>query len=164
MSTGYSEARTFQTFIQQRLPKPKRMEFANFSSVIIPLATNTINSFLIAMDSGDVELFSSCFTDTGTCTIKIANATSTGTSELQALCKGLHEKFIGVRHWEGNICLRQTKKDALTSTSYWKALDGGEIVSTGIHKDVLECDGESCKIISREIIHTWTKAGGHIVN
>jgi hypothetical protein len=139
------------------------MEFANFAAVIIPLATNTINKVMIAMDSGDSELFSSCFTETGTCTIQIANNTThTGTAELQKLCKTLSEKFSGVRHWEGNVCLQEGEEGGLTNTSYWKAMNGGEVVSTGIHKDILECDGETCKIIERIIIHTWTKEGGHI--
>ena len=128
----------------------------------IPVATNVLNTVMIAMDSGDAELFSSCFTDSGSCTIQIANKTHTGTEELRQLCMALSQKFRGVRHWEGNVCLQATD-EGLTNTSYWKALDGGEIVSTGIHRDVLECDGKNCKIVSRQIIHTWTKAGGHVV-
>ena len=144
------------------LPNMSSMELASFGSVIVPLATNTLNSIMIAMDEGDAALFASCYTPDGTCTIKLANKTSTGTEALSALCMGLHNKFKGVRHWEGNVCIRQPEPGVLTNTSYWKALSGGEIISTGIHKDVLECDGETCKIKSREIIHTWTKEGGHV--
>jgi hypothetical protein len=138
------------------------MEFAAFAAVIVPLATNTINSVMIAMDEGDEELFASCFTDSGTCTIKLANKTFTGKEELKTLCTSLHNKFKGKRHWEGNVCIRQGEPGVLTNTSYWKALDGGDIISTGIHRDIIECDGETCKIVSREIIHTFTQEQGHI--
>ena len=138
------------------------MEFSSFASVIVPLATNCMHSVMIAMDEGDSELFASCFTSEGSCTIKVADKTSTGHDELKQLCASLHSKFQGIRHWEGNVCVRQAGPGVLSNTSYWKALNGGEIVSTGIHKDIIECDGETCKIVAREIIHTWTKEGGHI--
>ena len=59
----------------------------------IPVATNVLNTVMIAMDSGDAELFSSCFTDSGSCTIQIANKTHTGTEELRQLCMALSPKF-----------------------------------------------------------------------
>ena len=139
------------------------MEFCNFASVIVPLATNAVNQIMIAMDAGNEDAFAGQFTETGTCHVIVMDRTFEGTSELKGLCKTLHTKFKGVRHWEGNVCITQ-EEDGLTNTSYWKAMNGGECVSTGMHKDILECDGETCKIISRTIIHFWTKAGGHITS
>lgn len=48
-----------------------------------------------------------------------------------------------------------------TNVSYWKAMDGGEIVSTGIHRDRLVLLDGVWIIRHRVIDHTWTKAGGH---
>ena len=75
------------------------------------------------------------------------------------------------RHWEGNVSLTDSEVDGeVHNTSYWQALSGGEVVSTGIHKDVLvyvypsESSSEAgWKIKSREILHVWTKAGGHVI-
>ena len=48
-----------------------------------------------------------------------------------------------------------------TNVSYWKAMDGGEIVSTGIHRDRLVPLDGVWVIRHRLNDHTWTKAGGH---
>ena len=51
-----------------------------------------------------------------------------------------------------------------TSLSYWKALDGGEIVAIGIHEDCLmRCPVSGWLLAGRIIRHVWTKAGGHVV-
>ena len=51
----------------------------------------------------------------------------------------------------------------ICNSSYWKALNGGEIVSIGRHLDVFikTSDGNLlCK--HRVIQHVWTKEDGHI--
>ena len=51
----------------------------------------------------------------------------------------------------------------ICNTSYWKALHGGEVFSTGRHFDVFikNKDGNwLCK--ERVIQHVWTKDDGHI--
>ena len=134
----------------------------------IPLATNCINQVMLAMDAGDEESFSNQFTEDGACTVKIMGKTFTGTDSLMELCNTLHTKFKGVRHWEGNVCLTQNEGSVggseWVNRSYWKALNGGEVVSTGLHEDKLVCNADTgaFKIVTRTINHFWTKAGGHI--
>lgn len=132
---------------------------------------NLLNRVMLAMDSGDGETFADCFTADGTCSIKISGAKACGCDELLSLCMDIHAKFcagptIRCRHWEGNVCILPAASTAreLKNESYWKALNGGEVVSTGIHRDRIVSIGDEWKILSREIIHTWTKAGGHIMH
>jgi len=70
---------------------------------------------------------------------------------------------------KGNVCVDVQflegpdgdKVENVTNTSYWKALDGGQVVSTGIHRDTFRLCGSHYLIASRVIDHTWTKEGGH---
>lgn len=132
----------------------------------IPLATNCVNQVMLAMDAGDEETFARQFTEDGACTVKIMGKTFNGTDSLKELCNTLHTKFKGVRHWEGNVCLTQNEGSLgeWVNRSYWKAMDGGECISTGLHEDILVCDADTgtFKIVTRTITHFWTKAGGHI--
>ena len=132
---------------------------------------NLLNRVMLAMDSGDGETFADCFTADGTCSVKISGAKASGCDELVSLCMNIHSKFcagptLRCRHWEGNVCIlpATSTEGELTNESYWKALNGGEIVSTGIHRDKIVCIAGEWQILSREIVHTWTKAGGHILN
>jgi len=78
------------------------------------------------------------------------------------LCTFLHEKFASCRHWEGNVCVELIGPGKATNVSYWKALDGGEVVSTGTHRDTLKEESPGhWRVEKRVIEHTWTKAGGH---
>ena len=124
----------------------------------IALITNTLNSCMVAMDNGDTEWFADCYTEDGECTIIKANATKTGRDELKGLCSFLYSKFSHCKHWEGNISVRSCESiNQCTNISYWKAISDNEIVSTGIHRDVLvKCDNE-WKIKSRVIEHTYSK-------
>ncbi|CAM9267586.1 unnamed protein product [Ectocarpus fasciculatus] len=122
---------------------------------------NVLNRVMLAMDAGDGAAFAACYTPDGTCDVIISGSHKTGTSELVGLAVFLHEKFPTCRHWEGNVCVTETE-EGVTNKSYWKAIDGGEIVSTGIHEDILMQIEGKWLIKSRIIKHTWTKAGGHI--
>ena len=106
----------------------------------IPVATNVLNTVMIAMDSSDAELFCPASRTAGPARFK-SPIRRTRARRSCANSAWRSPKIRGVRHWEGNVCLQATD-EGLTNTSYWKALDGGEIVSTGIHRDVLECDGK----------------------
>jgi hypothetical protein len=123
--------------------------------------TNVLNRCMLAVDQGDGRAFSSCFTHDGTCEVVVSGANKAGHAELAGLCMFLHEKFPTCRHWEGNVCVTGSVLGA-TNRSYWKALDGGEVVSTGIHEDQLVRPDDVWLISKRVIRHTWTKAGGHI--
>ena len=99
-------------------------------------------------------------------------------------------RFRTCRHWEGNVCLTAgAEAGTVTNVSYWKAMDGGECVSTGIHRDTLVLNGPAAasggattgatasaisvfagtaderkwRVQSRVISHTWTKAAGHVL-
>ena len=127
---------------------------------------NTLNRAMLAMDRGDGNAFAACFHAGARCFVRISSAQAEGPDALAALCRAIHAKFPTCRHWEGNVCVTPDSSghpDLCTNESYWKALDGGECVSTGLHRDTLRkgADG-TWKIAERAILHTWTKAGGHI--
>ena len=149
---------------QQLLNSEKKMN--------IVLCTNTINRVMIAMDLGDGQNFANCFTDDGSCHVALSNTTKIGRTELADLCVGLHNRFKDCYHWEGTVSIWPVRQAEcqnenvveMRNTSYWKAMSGGECVSTGIHEDILvfqEKENE-WKIRSRKILHTWTKGGGMI--
>lgn len=124
----------------------------------LALITNTLNSCMVAMDNGDAGWFADCYTEDGECTIVKVNTTKTGREELMELCSFLHGKFAHCKHWEGNISVRPSDSlDQCTNVSYWKAISGNEIISTGIHRDVLIKCGDCWKIKSRIIEHTYSK-------
>jgi hypothetical protein len=123
---------------------------------------NLLNSVMVAMDKGDGAAFAACYCPDGSCDVIINGAHKSGTTELAALGVFLHDKFPTCKHWEGNVCVTANAGGNASNFSYWKALDGGEIVSTGIHEDQLVCCDDVWLIQHRVIRHTWTKAGGHI--
>mgnify|MGYP000630757288 FL=1 len=100
--------------------------------------------------------------------IKIAKSKSEGREAIAKSCEGIHGKFCSAplrcKHWEGNVYVETVNENTATNLSYWKALSGGEIVSTGIHRDTFvrsQTDG-AWLVKYRMIEHTWTKAGGHV--
>merc|ERR1711894_312912 len=95
----------------------------------------------------------------------------TGHQEIEGLCKFLNQKFASCTHWEGNVVLKRKQSNQtaenqdyeICNKSYWKALHGGETISTGRHIDtfIKTSDGHwLCK--HRIIQHVWTKEDGHI--
>ena len=143
--------------------------------------TNTVNRIMMAMDAGDGDAFAASFTEDGVCEIAINGARAEGRDALRKLGIGIHAKFAHCRHWEGNVTVRRSAAGELTNISYWKALDGGEVVSTGTHYDTLVQERVSTGakggllamlgvkgghfewlIKSRRIVHTWTKAAGRV--
>ena len=112
---------------------------------------------MMALDAADSPAFASCFTEDGSCEIKLTGGLSTGRVALEGLCDALHGKFGHLRHWEGNVTVVEGDGDTLHQHSYWKALRGGECVATGVHRDVMvESDG-AWLIKQRIIEHTWRK-------
>ena len=136
---------------------------ASVSGEEIALATNVLNDNLNQMDLGDGAGFAACYAENGTLRVCLTDGTCRGRVEIAAMGEKLHEKFSLCKHWEGNVCVKRGEDGKLTNHSLWKALNGGEVVSTGTHDDVLvkQEDG-SWLIESRVIKHTWTAAGGHI--
>lgn len=134
---------------------------ARISGEDIAVIQNLLNRVMHAMDDGDGPAFAACFTADGTCDILLNGAHKSGTAELADLGVFLHAKFPTCRHWEGNVCVVGTVTGA-ANKSYWKALEGGDVVSTGIHEDQLVLQNGEWLIQARTIRHTWTKTGGHI--
>ena len=146
---------------------PPRFSTSMNTNLVTSAATNCLNQIMLAMDNGDEQAFASAFDPAGTCRVRIMNKEFTGESELAGLCATLHAKFKGMRHWEGNVCIQrdlEANPIRFLNTSYWKAMDGGECVSTGMHEDVLKYDEVTgtCVIQNRIVTHFWTKAAGHI--
>jgi len=130
--------------------------------------TNVVHRLMHCMDQSYSKGFANCFTEDGVLEIKIAKSKATGRAEIEKSCEALHNKFctapLHCRHWEGNIYVETINENTATNLSYWKAISGGEIVSTGIHRDTLVRSQKDGKwlVKYRIIEHTWTKAGGHI--
>ena len=129
---------------------------------------NLLNSVMVYMDTGNSAEFSKCFVENGTLRIVLANSLSSGREAIAKVCDSLHNKFCKAptycKHWEGNVSLTAGVNGSIENVSYWKSVSGGEILSTGIHRDVLQRNPGSGKweIQTRIIEHTWTKAGGHV--
>lgn len=145
------------------------MESASPSGLQIARVTNLLNRVMLAMDSGDGAAFAACFAAGGRCEIAISGAAAEGREALESLCAGIHGRFCAgpdlmCRHWESNICVSRGTPGSgfLTNRSYWKALNGGEIISTGMHDDTLVCVDGEWKIATRVITHCWNKTTGHI--
>jgi hypothetical protein len=127
--------------------------------------TNILHQLLFAMDRNDHELFASLFTQNGSCEVKKAGLIVSGSENLGNLCKSIHSKFSPALHMEANVVLDISDIGTATNKSYWYAVLGGEIVSTGFHYDsfVLTKNREgteSWKVENRVIEHHWTKEGG----
>ena len=51
----------------------------------------------------------------------------------------------------------------ICNKSYWKALQGGEVVSVGLHFDTFTKNGHGNWLCQKRVIqHVWTKDDGHI--
>eukprot|EP01006_Ploeotia_vitrea_P009188 TRINITY_DN21595_c0_g2_i1.p1 TRINITY_DN21595_c0_g2~~TRINITY_DN21595_c0_g2_i1.p1 ORF type:complete len:152 (-),score=21.17 TRINITY_DN21595_c0_g2_i1:88-543(-) len=121
--------------------------------------TNVLNKCMLAMDNGDEDEFASCFVEDGMLEIVL---TKTETKDLRNVCKTIKQKFPTAQHWEGNVYVQFQDNEHATNVSYWKAIDGGEIVSQGKHFDKLVKVDGVWKMQQRKIVHVWTKAAGHI--
>eukprot|EP00040_Diaphanoeca_grandis_P019567 m.103328 g.103328 ORF g.103328 m.103328 type:complete len:191 (+) comp27493_c0_seq1:76-648(+) len=132
----------------------------NVTNVAYGKCNVILHSALIAIDECCPGDFAKCFTQTGICEILLTSTKVVGSVALENLCGGLSSTFKGVRHWEGNVCLRE-HDGHLINVSYWKALRGGDIISTGIHVDRFADHGGSA-IAHRIIAHTF--AGGKTVD
>ena len=129
----------------------------------IALVQNVLNRVMLALDDGDGEAFAGCFTPDGTCDVRLNGAHKEGADELAALCEFLHSKFATCRHWEGNVCVTAGPDGTLKNVSYWKAMDGGTCVSTGVHRDTLvHSETAGWQLKARVIEHVWTADGGHV--
>lgn len=119
---------------------------------------------MIAMDEGHGAAFAACFTKDAQCDVSLTGASAVGTDELANLAVAIKQRFHPARHWEGNVTINQdgVNGETATNVSYWKALNGEETISTGIHLDTLRNENGEWLIEKREIKHTWTKECGHI--
>ena len=161
---GCSAAKQEQT---EKEPPRSRISGDDIASI-----TNLLNRVMITMDRGDGDAFARCFLEkTGSVKIAINGANAVGRTSLAALCSGIYKKFcagedggLHCRHWEGNVCISSDgdRSGHASNTSYWKALNGGTVVSTGLHIDELVLINGEWMLSSRRILHTWTKGGGHI--
>ena len=130
--------------------------------------TNTLHRVLFAMDSNDHELFASSFTEDGVCEVKKSGLIVKGRSDLKNFCNTIHLKFKPALHIESNVIVNirsENNAARATTKSYWYAILGGDIISTGFHHDELvpssNDDGhETWKLQHRIIEHHWTKSGG----
>ena len=110
---------------------------------------------MMAIDMGDGEGFAKQFhPEYGTVKVLKVGVEKKGAAELSAFCEGLHAKFAGCTHWEGNVCLtkiqdgfdggeyqselmglvapgRKVHECAIwLNQSYWKCMDGGWKLTT----------------------------------
>ena len=136
--------------------------------------TNVLNGLMVCMDTGKSKKFASFFYDSpnSSVTIKIAGKTASGREDIGKLCDGLYQKFcIGdspCKHWEGNVFLEKVLslqgEVVIENTSYWKSIQGGEIMSTGLHRDTFKQSKENSRwyLLNRTIEHVWTKGSGFV--
>ena len=63
---------------------------------------------------------------------------------------------------ESNVHIKMLDDNTAENESYWTAVLGGEIVSTGSHEDVLvRCEfTKRWRFHKRVVRHHWTKDGG----
>mmetsp|Transcript_35648 Transcript_35648/g.72654 ORF Transcript_35648/g.72654 Transcript_35648/m.72654 type:complete len:164 (-) Transcript_35648:139-630(-) len=126
-------------------------------------ASNTINTYMIALDQGSRDRFAQLFMDrSGSCEVVKMGKVFSGRSELRELCSLLHERFLGAMHFEANPTLRLLPDGRVANESYWYAVMDGKMTSMGIHTDILVVEPETKQWVfqSRKIVHTWTKDGG----
>lgn len=121
------------------------------------------------MDTNDSNNFANLFTNNGSIEIIKINKTFQTHNELKNLCSNLYTNFYPALHFESNIVIEFDEKDPLLARnkSYWYALHGNEIISTGFHFDEFIFTTNSHHInhptwlFQRRIIrHHWTKNGG----
>ena len=156
---------------------------------IIACVTNTLNGAMHAMDSGDDDLFASFFVPEAQLQIKVSGTVRNGRDEIGSIASGVKAKFPTAQHWEGNIFISRPHIDEIklehikasikqlvdahghlsnvpmvANKSYWKAVDGGDVIAQGEHNDILVQMEENGPwlIVLREIAHTWTKTGGYL--
>eukprot|EP00928_Gymnodinium_smaydae_P033560 TRINITY_DN24007_c0_g1_i1.p1 TRINITY_DN24007_c0_g1~~TRINITY_DN24007_c0_g1_i1.p1 ORF type:complete len:206 (+),score=35.88 TRINITY_DN24007_c0_g1_i1:64-681(+) len=121
---------------------------------------NTLHVSMRCLDDGNSSLFAALFAEDGRCVIKKTGAEVVGRSALEQLCANLHARFRPALHIESNIVLTALPDGTVANSSYWYALLGGEVISTGRHYDVLVPAGNSKKpwlLKHRTIEHVWTK-------
>lgn len=120
---------------------------------------NCINDYMHCLDEGDGERMATLFTKDGKCEIKKINKTITGRDAIKTFCINLHRKFKSASHFESNVVIKFENSSSATNLSYWKAIDGGNIISYGLHKDRFVKDNDDhWRMVHRIIEHTWSKS------
>jgi hypothetical protein len=165
------------------------MVYDQITAFAIAGVTNALNGVMLAMDEGDDEKFASFFVPEAKLTISISGAVKQGREEIGAIASGVKAKFPTAQHYESNIFVSKphfddveldhvknavkklldehqhlSKVPLVCSKSYWKALDGGDVIAQGEHHDILvqwEKEGPWL-IVTRVIQHTWTKQAGFL--
>lgn len=120
-----------------------------------------LHRVLLAIDEGNSVDFAQCFAKNGICDVLLIGSRTTGSKALEILGSKLSSRFKGMRHWEGNVCVQMQTTDKgdqhFINRSYWKALLGNTIVSTGIHVDRLVKDNTGNFVIAHRVIgHTYS--------
>ena len=122
---------------------------------------------ILCLDKGDAPVRFPVRVDPvqGSCEVVKFKAVAKTPAELQDLCTAIHGNFKGCLHFEHNPVLKTCptgRSDTLHSESYWSAVRGGQIISTGVHKDILEKQHSDGQWLFRErrVFHVWTLAGG----
>eukprot|EP00164_Ancoracysta_twista_P004066 GFYU01005457.1.p2 GENE.GFYU01005457.1~~GFYU01005457.1.p2 ORF type:complete len:145 (-),score=34.92 GFYU01005457.1:1123-1557(-) len=136
------------------------------NGAVLFAAQNTVHLFFHQLDDNCPEEFADLFVEDGQgLELSTYGKTYKTKAELCEFVKFIKSKYPNAQHWEGNLVLGFMIENGVTfvnSVSYWKCIDGGEIVSQGKHEDLLRImpDGQA-KFISRKVTHDWTKAAGH---
>jgi hypothetical protein len=157
--SAQAQARLFDNNVVRLTAQKAPCRFLSLSS---PWgAVNTINSFMMCIDSGDSNKFKSLFVPDGHCIVKKTNFVASGHLELESFCTMLHHRFKDCVHLESNVTLcmgSDPKVISCTNESYWQAIAKGKIISMGIHKDILEKQANGNWLFrERIILHTWSK-------
>jgi hypothetical protein len=136
--------------------------------------TNCLNVFMHCLDTGDVSKFEKLFTPDARVSIPKVGAELQGPTSIGTVCKNVHAAFGPLTmHLEFNpvITLHENQDDEhilqrVRNRSYWQAVQGGEIVSSGVHEDVLvlrtnlDEDEQTWRFESRIILHHFTASDG----
>jgi hypothetical protein len=156
-SSGDNDSKT----LEERL----NLDLTSVTGSDVALIHNLLAKVSMSIDAGDGWAFAACFLPDGTCDILLTSIHKQGHQELYQLAQALHRKYPTCRHEISNTCVSQGPPDApgsLSCRSYWQVIDGGEIIATGINEDILSKRGGVFFIKHRVLMHSWTKATGHI--
>lgn len=137
---------------------------------------NVLHTFMHCLDSGDADTFVKLFVEDAVVNIQKTHATVEGQDGLKGLCRAIHSMFGPVTmHFEYNCVLRPIvhRSDSskiiqkVNNRSYWQAIKGADVVSAGVHEDILvlvrgngEFEKPKWLFQSRDIFHHFTEADG----
>eukprot|EP01119_Soliformovum_irregulare_P022225 TRINITY_DN7561_c0_g1_i1.p1 TRINITY_DN7561_c0_g1~~TRINITY_DN7561_c0_g1_i1.p1 ORF type:complete len:147 (+),score=15.32 TRINITY_DN7561_c0_g1_i1:1-441(+) len=132
--------------------------------------TNLIHRFFQCLDNGDSEGFVELLVDEFVLEVPHRKFSGTGKDTMRLWVQNVHNRFSTALHWEGNVVIepsdefvQETKYERFAkNTSYWKAQNGGEVVSMGRHHDQFVHTSNGWKFYKRITTFQWTKEEGFI--